>query len=269
MAASVQIDASFNGKPLDAFAKVLQQRMTYMRETARDSVAACAIQVLRSIRTVTRVAKPSKAKVKLEAVASLYPSFSQHAAQKKPCLRVKGSRQRYSGKEIVRFAGRPANLETWGVWRFNDDTGTKAKAYLIAAPTSIDAKEVATKIVQSRIKRYAGLAKRAISILMQKTFTKSVADNVPLHVTQKAKQVTHHVEKIAKGKDGGKYALILQDDLRYALDAIKGGQSTVDLQMKKAMNKIVATINHKLKNGKGFFGDGKLETPFPEIVRRK
>lgn len=37
-----------------------------MHETARDSIAACAINALKSIRAVTKVAKPSKVKVDLK-----------------------------------------------------------------------------------------------------------------------------------------------------------------------------------------------------------
>ena len=83
--------------------------------------------------------------------------------------------------------------------------------------------------------------------------------------------MTSKREIIAKSKDGngGKYALVLDDNLRYALDAIKGGRAAVDMQMKKAMNKIVSVINQKLKKNGGLFGPQKLETPFPEVRKRK
>lgn len=134
------------------------------------------------------------------------------------------------------------------------------------------AKDKARRIVSSRVIRFAGLAKRAISMLMQKTNTKNVNDNVPQRVTRKAKEVTEKKEIIAKASDGkgGKYSLVLVDELNYALDAIKGGRATVDIQMKKAMNKIVSIINQKLKkSGDGFFGPKQLETPFPEVRKRK
>ena len=63
--------------------------------------------------------------------------------------------------------------------------------------------------------------------------------------------------------------MVLDDNLRYALAAIKGGQVAVDTQLKKAMNKIVSVINQKIKKNGGLFGDGKLDTPFPEVRQRK
>jgi len=63
--------------------------------------------------------------------------------------------------------------------------------------------------------------------------------------------------------------LVLDDNLRYAQDAVKGGKAAVDTQMKKAMNKIVSVINQKLKRNGGILGPSKLETPFPEVRQRR
>lgn len=103
--------------------------------------------------------------------------------------------------------------------------------YLILAPSTQAAKAKAKQIVRSRQMKYAGLARRAISMLMMKTSTKNVSDNVPARVSQKAKEVTNHREIIAKSNDGngGKYALVLDDNLHYALNAIKGGRAAIDV----------------------------------------
>lgn len=39
--------------------------------------------------------------------------------------------------------------------------------------------------------------------------------------------------------------------------------------MKKAINKIVSVINQKLKKNGGILGSQKLDTPFPEVRKRK
>lgn len=271
--ASINISASWaNGKTLQQFGKVLQERMKYMNETARDSIAACALNVLRGIRTVVKVAKPNKQKVEVTVDNKLYFSVTTQGGRKIPCIRIKGSGQRYSGNERVVFAGEPVDAKTWQIFRFQDKLSKNLTTYLIAAPNMASAKDKARRIVSSRVIRFAGLAKRAISMLMQKTNTKNVNDNVPQRVTRKAKEVTEKKEIIAKASDGkgGKYSLVLVDELNYALDAIKGGRATVDIQMKKAMNKIVSIINQKLKkSGDGFFGPKQLETPFPEVRKRK
>ena len=271
MAASITVNASWHGKTLNDFCKVLQERMKYMNETARDSIAACALQVLRSIRTVTKVAKPSSIKVDVPVDNTLYPSWTTESAKKRLCVRLKGSNARYFGKERLISTGNPVKINHWMVYRYIDKLSPKLTQYLIIAPTKAAAKQRARQISIARQKRYAGLAKRALSVLMMRTFNKNVSDNVPQRVTLKAKEVTAKREIIAKAADGngGKYALVLDDNLRYAIDAIKGGKAAIDTQMKKAMNKIVAAINNKLKKNGGLLGPQRLETPFPEVRKRK
>ena len=270
--ASIQVNASWaNGKTLGDFCKVLQQRMTYMNETARDSVAAFAINILKGVRTITKVAKAASIKVKVEVDNTLYPSCTTKSAKKTLCVRYKGSNERYMGNERLVSTGASGKMNTFYVYRFEDTLSSKLTKYLIVAPSAQAAKAKAKQIVRSRQMRYAGLARRAISMLMMKTSTKNVADNVPARVSQKAKEVTDHREIIAKSNDGngGKYALVLDDNLNYALNAIKGGKTAVDVQMKKAMNKIVSVINQKLKKNGGLLGPTKLETPFPEVRKRR
>lgn len=52
------------------------------------------------------------------------------------------------------------------------------------------AKAKAKSIMWSKAKRYAGLARRAVGVLMMKTTTTKVNDVVPMRVDAKAKQET-------------------------------------------------------------------------------
>ena len=271
--ASVQINASFaDGATLHQFGKIIAERMKWMRETARDSIAACAINVLKSIRTITRVAKLSSIKVNVKVDTTLYPSYFTQSAKKSLCVRYRGSNQRYHGEEKVVAAEAPSKISTWLVFRWQDTLDPKLRSYLIIAPSASSAKAKAKSIVRARQIRYAGLAKRALGVLMHKTATnQNPQDNVPRQVTAKAQQLTTAKEIIAKSNDGngGKYSLVLYDNLRYAADAVKGGRQAVNVQMKKAMNKIVSIINKKIPDGGTFFGPKKLATPFPEVVRKR
>ncbi len=243
-----------------------------MRETARDSVAACAITVLKAIRTVTKVAKLSSIKVDVKVDMTLQPSWATFSGRKVLCVRYRGSIPvRVKGDEKLVSVGRPEHISTWFVYRFTDNLSSTLKKYLIIAPDIASAKAKAKSIVRARQIRFAGLARRAISVLMMKTATKKVNDNVPMRVSAKAREVTSTKEVIAKAKDGngGKYSLTMHDELKYAIDAIKGGRMTVDTQLKKAMNKMVSVINKKMPDGSSFFGKKKLPTPFPELVRKR
>ena len=122
MAASVTITASWHGKGLDALSKVLQDRMKYLNETARDSVAAMMITTLQSLRAMTKVAKLSSIKVTVKPEEALRLGWYTVGGKKKPCLRIAGSHQRYHGSEKVTLAGNPpkdADI-TWQVFRFQD-----------------------------------------------------------------------------------------------------------------------------------------------------
>lgn len=125
-----------------------------------------------------------------------------------------------------------------------------------------EAQLYAKRLVSRKAARYAGLAKRAVSFMMMKTVTKRVNDNVPINVSALAEAVTKKTEIVRKDGDKGHYGLILTDELRYAMDAVKGGSATVDIQTKKAMNKIVSIIRRKTKN---LIGIKPPEVPFPEL----
>lgn len=273
MKSSIQITGTVgDGHTLQEFQKVIQQRMKYMHETARDSIAACAIQALKSIRTVTKVAKPNSIKVDVAVDSSLCASGTREGGRNTFCVRNRTTGQRYVGQEQVRRAEK-APCRNLHVFRFTDDYGKQKKHYLILATTSTAARKYARKIVAKRLLAYSGLAKRALGVLMMKTSTVRVNDPVSTTVNAKAFEKTDRKEVVARSTDGngGKYGLILNDDLRYALDAIKGGRGQVDAQLKKAMNKVVGLMIHKLekKGQNGFLGFGKLKTPFPEVRKGK
>ena len=265
----VRITSSFgNGGTIKTLSEILQKRMQFMRETSRDSIAATAIDVLKSLRASTKVAKKSSIKVDVEREGNLYPSITSHGSNKKICLRIVGTKVRYEGPEsIVEAVKEPLKLQH--VFRFTDEHSPKKRTYLIIAPNLSVAKKKAQEMARRRGLRYAGLAKRALGVLMFRTNTKRVNDGVMNPVVEnKANDVTDKSETVQKKGEGGIYTLILSDNLRYAIDAIKGGRSNVETAFKKAANKIVSIINRKISSGK-FIGTEKLDTPFPEVRQRR
>lgn len=269
MGKSIHINATFgSNQTIGELGKIIQQRMVYMGESARDSVAACAITALTSIRTQTKVAKPSKIKPQVVLDNTIVASFTRlKNGTPDRCLRINGSNQRYNGPEKVVFASPYVKGVIFKVFRYHDENAKKTKDYLIVATDQSSAKAKAKQIQVRRAMTYSGLARRAMSFLMMKTVTKKkVVDNVGINVSLKADENTMKSENVQPAKEGkGKYCLLLVDTLRYALDAIKGGKATVDTQLKKAMNKIVSTMNRKISKKFG----AKLETPFPEVRQRK
>lgn len=294
---AVQIKVSYAGEhTLGELSRTLQARMKYLNESAFQAIHATAVNALTSIRSGTRVAKAAGIKVDVRERTDLVFSYTTEggggfkdgsrserklrragfgisvrrsdAGHRKMCLRTAGgSRFTPETGTAVRYLsvyGVPA--KTVKVFEFVDDDSGRKSTYLLVAKSTALAKKAAREIVARRLLRYAGLARRAVSALMVKTNNKGPADAVNARVFAKANEVTAKREVIAKGKDGGgKYALLLYDDLRYAARALNGGQAAVDLALKKAMNKTVSVIQTKCKN---LLLPGELPLPFPEVSKR-
>jgi len=60
------------------------------------------------------------------------------------------------------------------------------RGWLICAPSFSEARRMGKEILVRRRLKYSGLAKRAISMLMKKTYGKTPVDNVPEYVTKTA-----------------------------------------------------------------------------------
>lgn len=74
--AKVTVKASFGGAGIRKLQDLISDRMRYLGETANQSVAAVAINALKGVRAVTKVAKKSSIKVEVEPMAQMFPSFS-------------------------------------------------------------------------------------------------------------------------------------------------------------------------------------------------
>ena len=120
--------------------------MTYLGETARDSIAATAITVLKSIRTKTTVAKSERVKVDVNRDTNLFPSIYMEGGKKKLCLRFSGTKQRYHGDEAI-ISCVKAPMKTLNAYKFVDKRGNKEKTYYIIASNQAMAKERAKSII--------------------------------------------------------------------------------------------------------------------------
>lgn len=273
---AIKIVATYaDGKTLGEFQKVLAARQHYLNETAFQSIHAMAVETLKSVRGLTRVAKPTGIKVDIVPRTDLIFSYSRVTAAQtgtkagaKMCLRKMSFRYEPGPNERIRFRDCHGHRkQDVRVYQFVDIGADPKLTYLIASPSPGAAKKEAQQIVARRVLRFAGLAKRAISALMVKTNNRGPADAVSARVYAKANEVTTVRNQTVTNSNGsGVYSLTCQDDLRYAARALIGGQASVDTALKKAANKSVGLIQHKCK---GLLLPGELKTPFPEITKRK
>lgn len=265
--AHVKIDMTADGKPIAALQKLIAQRIKYTNESAKESLAACAIQILISLRAATAVAKMDKVEVEVES--SLYASYFKNGNITIPCLRFKGSKARYyANTSRVIWATNGVKFWLCQVYTFVDNRGENSREYLIVAPDIETASEVAKEKIAKRIARHKTLAKHALGLLMNKTAqtSKPVNDKVNAETKRIADEMSRASTSGYSGSSSGKYSLTCEDNLDYAMLALKGGQPAFDMACAKAANKIASVLKRKVANN---FFSPDIQTPFPEIRSKK
>lgn len=253
-----------DGHTLQQLSQLIEMRQKWLGETSIDSVSACALNVLTSLRTLTKLANPNKTKIQIEDLPGLKFSFYSDGGKKKPCLRFgqarytppQGTRVRYLS---VGKTARPFEF------KYTTPKGKVIK-YILVANSSSEAKKAAKGIVKARAERYKGLARRAIGQLMYKSCSMNPKDSVSQKVNQVADANSLVAQTITQTQDRAVYNLDLFDELLYATSALKNGQSDIELSVQKAMNKVVSNINRKCKD---LLLWKPIETPFPELVKRR
>lgn len=270
----IKVNASFpGGETLAQFSKLINTRIKWLKEGARNSVAACGIQALRSIRASTRVASITNIRPNVKVDDSLYVSVKtvghtkDTRGSKTWCIRNKSSNSEFIDKTYkIRKPNRITKHTKVYKYDDYDDSGLLLDKYIILADSLPIAKNIAKNIEVQRIIRYRGLAKTTLTVLMKKMLTIKDAVQYSQRVNMFAEKMAVKNEKISETDSGGNYHLEFFDNLRYALLALKGGQGEVDRCLKNAMNSITAVINKKCEK---FISFDKLPTPFPEVAHRR
>lgn len=91
----VSMQAAFNdNSPLSVLEELIAVRMKLLKQTASQALNATAVQLIKSLRAATKVAKAEK--IVLEDCQGLMMSFYSHGKEKpRPCLRWRGSKVRF------------------------------------------------------------------------------------------------------------------------------------------------------------------------------
>lgn len=254
------VDIRFaDGRSIAELDGLLKERMQWLGQSAQQGIIAASMNTLVSLRATTKVAKVKKRDIEVEMDDTLIPSF----AAKRICVRDRATKHHLAGVRVATTIG--GNLfKDAHVYKWVDKFTSQANSiYYIIALSEKAAKVKAFDILQRKVKAYAGLARLAFSTLLMKTGTGGIG-SAPALQQKTAMETT--VSREHKTPDG--YQLHLEDDLNYAVNALKGGYSDVENSMKKALNKTVATINQKIPDGATWFGRGKIPLPFPEVRKR-
>lgn len=263
---NLTINADVDGRTMEQFQELIQKRRQMLNETTERSCIAALIETLKSVKAATKIANPNKPDdIKLSEQGGVHQGYRMVGRRKVPCLRFDGSEKQFPLQKGMRFvvADKRSQAKNNLIYTWRRRTGT---LYIIAAPSEKSAYAWAKDAEKKRIAARKGLARLALGLLTvalaKTTLTESAKDDVR-NIALKAIGVE---SSSTGGFDTGLYRVTAADDLRYAKDALKGGPAVLTTCMQKAMNKITANVNRKCS---GMLGFDRLETPFPELRKRK
>ena len=264
---ALEFAASYKGQPIDTLQRLIEKRMQFAGECARDAVIGTAITVLKSIRALTRDARQRRNFDNSFTVADTgyYGGYSQ--TEKRRVVRQGVSK--YSPK-VKMGANVVFTWETRGLRQslqhiYKVDTtrhykGRPLGVYYVCARSAQEAAERERKMIRKNIQRTGGLALNALSAAMARCSTR----NPPAPVgSQLAQTLGDRFTVVSRGGGGGGYFVSVTDALNYATSALKGGDGALNLAMMRAANKISGMICHSVYCPL----DADVPTPFPEIVK--
>ena len=265
-----------NGKPLEALERLIDLRQGWLRETTSEAVIATAINVLSSIRAITKVADEKKAldSVSVTPFPSLVPSFRSVSkarnAKRVLCLRY-GPHGHHAHVTFRNLAPPGASLMHYKVYVANDLRGNDAitykREYYIIAASEEQARAYAAELRAKRIKRFKGMAKWTIGQAQSQVSQKGVAAEP---VTSAARQIGIKELQVAVYEHGwgeGSVSVSVADTLRYAALALKGGPGEMNTALMRAANRTAGILNHSWQQK--LFSYAPIPTPFPEVAGRK
>ncbi|MBO7687680.1 MAG: hypothetical protein J6V72_14915 [Kiritimatiellae bacterium] len=263
----------WNGRPLQELDRLLQLRQKMLGENAADAVVATAIDVVRSLRTLTRKA-PARANRKSFIVEETpyVASWERKGWSFRRVARVSGTGAKAPIYPVNNAGQHYVQGEHVRVWKITPAHGDRMKwdrnrnkgCWYVFAQSSAVARRFAQEHVSRMLRKESGMGKTALGFAMARLSTRSE----PIEAKgPKAQQVASRAISITSSGAGGQFALTVRDDLDYAQDALRGGASAIDLAMAKAANKIAGRLA-KWQETHLLSGD-RISTPFPEIIRRR
>lgn len=254
-----------DSKPLSELERLIDLRVRRLGEAASDSAVATAIDVMRSLRALTRRAKESrKPNATVELRSQYIPSIHIDGNRKIPCLRTPGGERVKPGMPVVWDAAftRGYPVTALHVYYVSPEL-PRLRPYLCVAPSAEIALQKETARARGRIKSRGGLARNIYSLAMGSISTRGNA----MEGAADAQSLAQKYLGIKQGKSGDAYSLEIHDRLNYAILALKGGKAAVDTALMRAANKINGMIKQKLALRGDLAQD--LDTPFPDVKRRQ
>jgi hypothetical protein len=271
MAANVTIVADSDVGTLERLSELISKRAKALGETASDAVTATGINVLTSLKAATKKA-PLKGRRKMYTLerAGLTAGWERTGNTFRRVVRSGGHVDRNITAHCRNLVGanyvKGERVYVWKAQLFNENLNNTL--YYAFARNEKEVRKYIEEVILARLlSKESGMAKYTLGIAQAKASSRPM--NTPKPTGSKAFQIAHAASVLvinSKGFNEGESYLDFHDTLRYSADALKGGETTVDIAMKKAANKTAGLI-HMAFVDKRF--DQDVKTPFPEVQRKR
>lgn len=259
------IDITIDSRALGELNRLLEMRQKVLRESVRDAVVATAIAALESVRAKTRNATARRGRTKAKVVATgLYGGFTGGTAPRH-CLRTgidrKGSVMLGTWKRVKWLCGPKVKAENRRVFEVYPEHES-VSPYYVVAENAAAAKQFEAAAAARRIDTHGALARSALGVAMAKLSTRNVAADGSSTCRAAASRLAT-VQEFLYGEDS--FGVRVRDELAYATEALRGGESALEAALMAAANKIAGRLQRVAKSDL----DGMIATPFPEVRRRR
>ena len=254
MAFQMTMGMTYDGREPEVLSDLILRRQRLFGETAQQAVIGTAIGVMQSLRTQTIVADENN----FQFVRSSSARVRWVTEGKRRKLKVEGWGD---DKQFINLGGLHTKGAEYHVYIAKVLKQGKPESLYIVAKND---PEVA-KFLKRRIKKYKGIARSAWGHLMRMT-SQYAPTNDP--ITDAATNTLRKNLSVVSGGNQYDFALQVTDDLQYAGAALKGGPASVTYALQAQSNKIAGRIRKFCADHPTFAGEN-IQTPFPEIAKRK
>lgn len=270
---AVDAKADWNGRPLAELERLLALRRKAFGEDAKDATVATAIDVVKSLRALTRKA-PAKANANAYRIEAMpyVASWERSGRTFHRVARVGGTGAKAPIRPVNLAGQHYVKGEHVRVWKITPAHGARMKweknlnkgCWYVFAQSEGVAARFAKEHLSRVLRKEGGMAKTALGYAMARLSTRSA----PVEAKgPRAQRLAAQAISVSAGGSGGAFTLTVRDALEYAKPALKGGESAIQLAMAKAANKIAGRLAKWQETH--FFSGERVSTPFPEIVQSR
>lgn len=274
MASVIRYDlTTLGGRDMNALLNTIAARKKELGETTKQACTAIAINCLKALRANTKVAKEGGIKLQTEDITSSYtPSWKRQGKFNVRVFRAgeHGNEVKFDKSVRVQWlvkAGEMTNGVKCFTYKVTDNIADDKKLTIVFVARSKKEAEQTMKLIhKKRVRRYKSLAKHALGIAMHKTSKDASGNAQASQIVNAVADSNVRATVQETGFDNGDVHIHVEDKIDYAAKALKDGDGYVDVAMRKALNKIIGNIIHKMKQSNRIT-DG-LQVPFPELKGR-